>query len=146
MNSARSVGPADAYIRFYEALDLKTVDQASDVASADIHFRDPFNDVIGIEAYKTLLAKMLDSAPDAKFVVTHQSVDGDTCFIRWQLEATLRSGPWNVVGMTELRFAPDGKVREHIDHWDAAGQFYERLPFIGAMLRFVRRRVAKAHQ
>ncbi len=146
MSASRSVGPADAYIRFYEELGPDTVDRLREVASDDVRFRDPFNDVTGLEAYRRLLVKMYDTLPDAKFIVTHQSVDGDTCFIRWRSEATLRGKPWIVEGMSELRFAPDGKVREHIDHWDAAGQFYERFPIIGSMIRFIRRRVAKAHQ
>jgi hypothetical protein len=44
--------------------------------------------------------------------------------------------------MSELRFAADGRVREHIDHWDAAAQVYERLPLIGGLMRLIRRRFA----
>ena len=146
MSLSRAAGPADAYIRFYESLSLETVDDVVEVASADVRFRDPFNDLTGIDAYRKLLAKMLDSVPDIKFVVTHQSVDGDTCFIRWRSASTLRGKSWIVEGMSELKFASDGKVREHIDFWDSAAQFYERLPIIGAALRFIRRRIAKAHQ
>ncbi len=146
MSSPPSLGPADAYIRFYESLSLETVKNVAEVASPDVHFRDPFNDLTGIEAYRRLLSKMFDTVSDIKFVVTHQSVDGDTCFIRWRSTATLRGKPWVIEGVSELRFAPDGKVREHIDYWDSAAQFYERLPIVGAVLRFIRRRIAKAHQ
>ncbi len=146
MTPSRSIGPADSYIRFYEAMSPETVDTLPDVASPDIHFCDPFNDVIGIEAYRKLLAKMFETVPDARFTVSHQAVDDDTCFMRWRMTATLRGAPWVVEGMSELRFAPDGKVREHIDYWDAAAQFYEKFPIIGAAIRAIRRRVARAHQ
>ncbi len=146
MSSVRSVGPADSYIRFYEAMSPETMGDLAKVASPDVHFRDPFNDVTGIESYQKLLVKMFEAVPDVKFTVSHQAVDGNTCFIRWRMTATLRGSPWVVEGMSELKFAPDGKVRAHIDYWDAAAQFYEKFPMVGPVIKFIRRRVARAHQ
>ena len=40
-----------------------------------------------------------------------------------------------------VKFAPDGRISEHIDHWDAAAQFYERIPVLGWLIRKVRRRL-----
>ena len=48
-------------------------------------------------------------------------------------------GDWRVEGMSEIRFAPDGRVTDHQDHWDAATQFYGRLPLIGPALRWLGR-------
>ena len=44
--------------------------------------------------------------------------------------------------MSELHFDEAGTLRAHIDHWDAAGQLYEKLPGIGWLLRRIRRRLA----
>ncbi|HCX14952.1 MAG TPA: nuclear transport factor 2 family protein [Rhodospirillaceae bacterium] len=145
MIAIRSVGPADSYIKFYEALSHESIDKIVDVATPDIHFCDPFSDVTGIEAYKNILVRMLKTMPDAKFKISHQAVDGDTCFLRWRMDATFRGAQWVIQGMSELKFAPDGKVCEHIDHWDAGSQFYERLPLLGVILRFLKRRVSGAH-
>jgi hypothetical protein len=140
-----SRGPADGYVRYYEALSPATLKDLETVVAPDVRFQDPFNEVRGIEAYRRLLAKMFEAMPDVRFTVSHQAVDGETCFLRWRCVGTLAAlggKPWRVEGMSELRFAPDGRVREHIDHWDAAGQFYERLPVIGGLLRLIRRRLA----
>ena len=136
---------ARAYVRFYEALRPESVGDLSRVATDDIRFHDPFNDVHGCQAYAHILRKMFDAVPDIRFTVSHIALDGETCFIRWRSIGTLRAMgamPWIVEGMSELKFAPDGRVREHVDYWDAAAQFYERLPIIGPLLRFIRRRVA----
>ena len=37
-----------------------------------------------------------------------------------------------------LKLAPDGRVRWHRDYWDAAGELYEKLPVIGAVMRWLR--------
>lgn len=141
--AGRGPGPADAYIRYYETLTPEGLSRLAEVVASDVRFKDPFNDVRGIDAYRALLARMFRDVPDIRFKVTRQAVDGATCYIRWTCDGTVRAmgaQPWHVEGMSELRFSPDGKVREHIDFWDAAEQFYERLPLIGGLLRFIRRR------
>jgi hypothetical protein len=138
-------GPADAYVRYYEALSPATLKDLETVVAPDVRFKDPFNEVRGVEAYRRLLAKMFEAVPDVRFTVSHRAVDGETCFLRWRCAGTLTAmgaKPWVVEGMSELRFSPDGRVREHIDHWDAAAQFYERLPVIGGVLRLIRRRLS----
>lgn len=136
---------AAAYIRFYEALSPALLTNIKDVCHDEILFRDPFNETVGVDAYKALLQDMFRSAPDITFKVLHYAYDGDVCFLRWDSQATVKvlgKDPWSVKGMSELRFADDGRVISHIDHWDAASQFYERLPVIGGLLRIIRRRVA----
>jgi predicted ester cyclase len=142
---ARQEHPAAAYVRFYEALSPGTVADLRSVAHRDIRFKDPFNDVTGIDSYTSLLEHMFNAAPDIKFDVLNCAYDGDVCFLQWTSTGTVKAlgkAPWTVRGMTEIRFADDGKVISHIDHWDAAAQFYERIPVIGSILRFIRRRVS----
>jgi len=63
--------------------------------------------------------------------------------IRWRMVGNLSSNdlPWPIEGMSEVRFADDGRVREHIDHWDASAQFFERLPIISWVIRFIKTRI-----
>jgi steroid Delta-isomerase len=137
--------PAEAYVRFYEALSPETVSDLRSVVHEDIHFKDPFSDVVGVATYQALLVGMFNAAPDIRFKVLHCAYDGEVCFLRWDSQGTLRvlgKDPWVVKGMSELRFAEDGRVISHIDHWDAASQFYERIPVLGAILRLIRRSVS----
>jgi hypothetical protein len=39
-------------------------------------------------------------------------------------------------------FAPDGRVIRHRDYWDAAQELYEKMPVIGGLMRWLRRRAA----
>jgi len=48
-------------------------------------------------------------------------------------------GDWQEEGMSDVHFAPDGRVADHQDHWDAAAQFYGRLPLVGPLLRWLGR-------
>ena len=49
--------------------------------------------------------------------------------------------PWIVDGVSEVELTAEGKVAAHLDHWDAASQFYERLPVLGVLMRLVKRRL-----
>jgi len=134
---------AGAYEHFYETMTPDSLARPPELVTPDIHFVDPFNDVTGIAPLRRILAKMFEDLSEPRFVVTHRAWSGEVCFLRWDFTARSKSGEgWKIEGMSELRFAPDGKVASHIDHWDAGRQFYEKLPLIGAVQRPIRRRLA----
>ena len=53
-----------------------------------------------------------------------------------------RRGEQCIHGGSHLRFAPDGRIAEHRDYWDAAEELYAKLPVIGALMRWLRARAA----
>ena len=48
-------------------------------------------------------------------------------------------------GATELRFDDEGRIAAHIDHWDAAGQLYAKVPILGLLMARLRRRLSDEH-
>jgi steroid delta-isomerase len=140
----RPADMAEAYIRFYETMTPESLARLPDLATPEIHFVDPFNDVTGIEPMRRILAKMFADLAEPRFVVTHRAWDGDVCFLRWRFTARGKAGgaAWIIEGMSELHFAADGKVASHVDYWDSGRQFYEKLPLLGSVLRLIRRRLA----
>ena len=110
--------------------------------SVDIQFKDPFNDLSGLDAFRRLLVKTLNDVRDPNFHVTHRVWADDVLFLRWSFEGQVKGlNHWNVEGMSEIRFDEQGLVCTHIDHWDAAEQFYAKLPIIGTIIRLIRRRL-----
>jgi steroid delta-isomerase len=133
---------AERYRRYLETLSPETLDRLREYVTADVHFQDPFNDIHGAEALAKIFHHMFDTLGDVRFSVHHVSTDGDTCLMAWRFEAVLRNRPWSFDGASVVTFAPDGRVAEHIDHWDAARSFYEKLPVIGWLLATLRGRIA----
>ncbi|WP_413888997.1 hypothetical protein [Candidatus Aalborgicola defluviihabitans] len=35
---------------------------------------------------------------------------------------------------------PDGRILDHRDYWDAAEELYEKLPLLGGLMRWLKRR------
>jgi steroid delta-isomerase len=132
------------YIDFFERLEPERLERLQEVMTEDVHFVDPFNDVTGLEKVSLIFEHMFKNLDAPQFSVTHAASVGDaprSGLLRWELSATARFGKreaFRISGMSEVHLADDGRVREHIDHWDAGQQFYERIPVLGWLLRRVR--------
>lgn len=134
--------PLERYRRVLETLTPETLDGLSDVVTPDVRFKDPFNDVRGADAMARVFRHMFDNVANIRFTVHHAMAAEDTALLAWRFEGILGGRPWRFDGTSMLRFAPDGRVCEHVDYWDAARDFYERIPVIGWLLACLRRRLA----
>lgn len=127
------------WIGFFTELDsegVPTREQLSGVAVDDVHFSDPFNDIHGLGPLRRVFEHTRTHVRAVRFIVHDTAWSDMTAYVRWTMTGSLRViGDWRVEGISEIRFADDGRVAGHIDHWDAASQFFSRLPVIGWLLR-----------
>ena len=45
-----------------------------------------------------------------------------------------------ILGATHLVFTPQGQISLHRDYWDAAEELYEKLPVVGSLMRWLKKR------
>jgi len=142
--SAVAAEHLDRYAAAFEGLTPNTVDSLHALVTDDVRFVDPFNDVRGPAAFVAIFRHMYETLSDVSFTVDDRAIGERAGYLRWTMAATLKrgGGRLTLVGMSEVRFAADGRVSTHIDHWDAAGQLYETVPVLGPVLRWLRRRLA----
>ena len=135
-----------AYEAYFAGLTHDNVTDLRNLATADMRFRDPFNDVQGIDKVIRLLQMSFEDTEGLRFEFFDRAVSGQICYYRWRCLFTPKrmpkSGIWTFDGMSEVAFDPQGRVVSHIDHWDASTQFYARLPVVGGIIRLLRRRLA----
>lgn len=131
-------------VAFFETLSPDSVNALADHYAADARFKDPFNDVTGIAAIRGIFAHMFATLNKPRFVVTGQVLQGDQCFLTWEFHFAFRrfnAGQAQVVlGASHLKFSPQGLVTLHRDYWDAAEELYEKLPLVGGLMRWLKRR------
>ncbi len=134
----------EAYVRFFESLTPDRLAGLKDLCTPDVRFRDPFNDNHGIDHMRGVFERMYANTNNPRFDVFDyaSSLKSDVWYIRWRFTAQIKDRPITIDGMSEVRLADDGKVAEHIDHWDAASQLYERIPVLGFLLRRLRHKLA----
>lgn len=81
------------------------------------------------------------------FEVTIDDVvrSGSDHYIRWTMifaaPALAKGEKVHSTGISQVRFAPDGKVAFHQDFWDSGENFFGRLPVAGGIIGFIRKRL-----
>lgn len=128
---------------FFEQLTPADVSRVAEFYAEDARFKDPFNDVQGVPAIRQVFEHMYRALEGPRFVVRDLVAEGDQCFITWDFRFRFRRfdrvTEQCVRGGTHLVFAPDGRIAQHRDYWDAAEELYEKLPGVGALMRWLRR-------
>jgi ketosteroid isomerase-like protein len=147
VNQARHPDPrVQGVIAYFEQLAPGDVARLADVYREDARFKDPFNDVQGIAAIASVFEHMFRSLDGPRFVVHSALGEGDQCLLTWdflfRMRRFARDQEQIVRGATHLVFGPDGRIALHRDYWDAAEELYEKLPVLGGLMRWLKRRAA----
>jgi steroid delta-isomerase len=131
-------------VALFESLAPADVARLAQFYAPDVWFKDPFNDVRGVTAVQRVFEHMFEALDEPRFVVRDVLVQGDQCFLTWDFRFRLRRfdrAPQTVRGSSHLRFDAQGRIQVHRDYWDAAEELYEKLPLVGALMRWLKRRV-----
>ncbi len=131
-------------IAFFETLTPQSLAGLADIYAADAQFKDPFNDVQGLDAIRGVFEHMFVALQQPRFVITRQVTQGGDCFITWDFYFYLgnyqRGLEQKIAGASHLIFDAEGRVQIHRDYWDAAEELYEKLPLVGSLMRWLKRR------
>jgi steroid delta-isomerase len=133
----------DALVHFFETLTPQSVTGLPRFYAADCRFRDPFNDVHGLDALEAIFRHMFDRLEAPRFIVRERVAEMPRVLLTWDFEFRFRRWQPRVTqcihGASLLTFDAAGLVAVHRDYWDAAEELYEKLPGIGALLRLLKR-------
>jgi ketosteroid isomerase-like protein len=143
-NATDCSAAASAVAQYFETLSPQTVPAVPDYYAAEARFKDPFNDVSGVAAIQQIFAHMFEALEQPHFVVTAQVVQGWQCFLTWEFrfgfKTFQRGEQQRILGASHLVFSEQGLVTLHRDYWDAAEELYEKLPLVGGLMRWLKRR------
>jgi ketosteroid isomerase-like protein len=130
-------------VAFFEGLSPADLPRMAAIYTDDAQFKDPFNQVAGVAAIQHIFEHMFVSLDGPRFVIRDAIVQGNQCFLSWDFIFRMKrfSREEQVVrGGSHLRLAADGRISEHRDYWDVAEELYEKLPVLGALMRWLKRR------
>lgn len=148
MNQALNTQQQDVAARLraaFEQLTPESLARLHEVYAEQAWFKDPFNEVRGVPAIRAIFEHMFASLGKPRFVVHEVLVQGQQVFIVWDmLFFAPRMGPaeQRIHGASHLLLDEDGRIARHRDYWDAAEELYEKIPVLGGLMRWLKKRAS----
>ncbi len=141
MNSRQAT---DNLATFFQTLSPQSVAQLLTVYDEQATFKDPFNQVQGLPEIERILRHMYVALDQPHFVVTGQVVDGAQAFLTWEFRFRFKRFDTTTLqavrGASHVLFNEQGLVTMPRDYWDAAEELYEKLPVLGGVMRWLKKR------
>jgi ketosteroid isomerase-like protein len=149
MNPTSLNETVDALVQAFENLKPTDMTTLSDWYAPEARFKDPFKEVQGVAAIAAVFTHMFETLHEPRFVVTERIVQGQQCFLVWDFLFRFKSMDSETTqcirGGSHLQFVPsdDGvwRISLHRDYWDAAEELYEKLPLLGGLMRWLKKRI-----
>lgn len=123
---------------WYATLSLDTLPDIRHLYAPNASFKDPFNEVIGVDAIEKIFIHMFTTTEHPRFVFGETIQQEKQAFLTWTFIFTLNAKEYTVKGGTHLQFDDAGLVIMHRDYWDAAEELWQKLPIIGVVVRWLR--------
>jgi hypothetical protein len=122
----------------------QSLSQLPRLYDAQARFKDPFNEVQGLAEIERIFRHMYVALDQPHFVITAQLVDGTQAFLTWEFRFRFKrfaTTSWQTVrGGSHVVFNEQGLATLHRDYWDAAEELYEKLPVVGGVMRWLKKR------
>jgi steroid Delta-isomerase len=133
---------------FYTQITAASVSQLRDIYAADAYFKDPFNEVHGVDNVIKIFAHMFIQIEHPRFEILNCVGSGadktSEAFLvwlfYWKKDANGNDAP-PIRGSSHVKFNVSGQVSYHRDYWDAAEELYETIPLLGWILRVIKKKL-----
>ncbi len=120
------------------------IEDLSSVYTDTIIFEDPLHHREGIQSLCDYLNTMYHNVKECQFEKRGIWVCEKTIFVKWDMHlrhSSLNQGKkFSVSGLSQLKY--DDRIFYHRDYFDAGEMLYEKVPLIGLINRWLKRKVA----
>lgn len=133
-------------VAVFEGLTRENLAGLAGLYADNAYFCDPFNEVRGRDAIRRIFDDLFVPLADCRFEFLEVVADERGALLTWDMTFRFRryrpATPQVIHGASHLRFDAAGRIAYHRDYWDAAGELYAKLPLIGPVMRYLKRRMA----
>ena len=103
----------------------------------DVRFIDPTQEKLGLESYIKAQDALIKRCDDI-YLEAHEIITNDKlAFIEWTMGLKILNKEFIYPGTTRLKFASNGKIKEHRDYFDFCGPTFRPVPILGQLIRWL---------
>jgi ketosteroid isomerase-like protein len=129
----------------FENLDKNNLHLVTEFYHTDVKFRDPLGEISGAENIKKYYENMYKNVKTIKFDFKEIIEQEKTVIAVWTMTLAtdkINDGkPYSVEGNSVVKFDANGMAVYHRDYFDMGEFIYERIPFVGFLVRKVKDRL-----
>jgi len=119
----------------------RTIAEMEPLYADDIHFVDPLHEVRSKDAFLKINRSLLKNFEEVRFDDLELVGDEPHFMISWTCTLRPKFGPAIVApGVSQFR-TENGRVVEHIDHWDVLSSFAASLPLAAHVYKAITARI-----
>lgn len=137
----------ETLIHFFETLHEGVSIESFDMIYDDaVIFKDPFNEVNGIRAVYGIFEHMYRTLDHPRFIIKEYIDKQDIVYVKWEFIFAFKGAKKEnrFEGVSRMQINAEGKIISHVDFWDAAEHMYEKMPILGSVLRFIKRKIVES--
>lgn len=127
---------------FLSHLDEKTArEETEKVYAPDAFLNDTLKTLHGSPAIRDYFIKTAQGLNGMTVVFDDVAVSGQNYYFRWTMDTQMKhlakGQTIRTIGITMVRFDPQGRVLLHQDFWDSAQGVWDHVPVLGSVIRWI---------
>lgn len=136
----------DRFRGFLSHLDEKTAREDTEKVYAPGAFlNDTLRTLHGAPAIRDYFIKTAKGLESMTVTFDDVAVSGGNYYFRWTMDTRMKhlakGKTIRTIGMTLVRFDPQGRVLLHQDFWDSAQGVWDHVPVLGTVIRWIQSRI-----
>ncbi len=132
------------YALFFENIKKETpIEEYKEIFDLNARFKDPFNEVVGIEEIYEIFQDMYEKLDNPRFKVIEIIEQNSIAYLKWTFKYNFKNDSLenSFEGLSRVEFDKNKKAISHIDYWDAGENVYEKIPILSFFIKLIKRKI-----
>ena len=129
-------------IEWYENLNEGCLDEINYFYDDKVFFKDPFNEIDGIENLNKFFVHMFKNLDNPRFVFIDIFENNESVFLTWNFFVKIKGNELQINGVSHLKCNKSDKIVYHRDYWDVGEEVLLKIPFIKLLYGLFRKKMA----
>jgi limonene-1,2-epoxide hydrolase len=133
----------EKFKNYFSQMDFDNDSILGEIYAEKVVFKDPLHKIEGINKLRLYFGKLNENLIEGSFLFTDESIFDNMAYLSWEMNLKLKRPKKNIEasGISVLTIE-DEKIIAQRDYFDAGELFYENIPILGSIIRFVKKKIA----
>lgn len=132
----------EKFKNYFTRMDVDNDTIFKEIYSDDVVFMDPIHEINGIEKLSGYFNKLNENLIEGSFQFIDESTIDNKAYLMWEMKLKLKRPNKRVKASGISVLTIEDKIIKQRDYFDAGELFYENIPVLGGIIRFLKRKIA----